>query len=93
MITKKNLDSLESISQKEKFITYDIGLAGVLVTLGYTLLDVDRTNPRKSQFMFRRDEQIDKMVKNYWDNSLNIPARSLVDNLKMLKNRLYSVLE
>lgn len=93
MITKKNLDSPESLNPKEKFITYDIGLAATLVTLGYTLFEVDKTNPRKSQFHFRRDEQIDKMVKNYWDNSLDLPARSLVDNLKMLKNRLYSVLE
>jgi hypothetical protein len=89
MIAKKDPNSLES---NEQFITYDIGLAATLVTLGYNLVDVDKTNPRKSQFMFRRDEQIDKMVNKYWDNSLNLPARSLVDNLKMLKNRLYSVI-
>ncbi len=89
MIAKKDTDTLE---QKEQFITYDIGLASALVTLGYTLFDVDKTNPRKSQFIFRRDEQIDKMVTKYWDNTLNVPARSIVDNLKMLKNRLYSVI-
>jgi hypothetical protein len=89
MIAKKNLESLE---QSDQFITYDIGLAAALVTLGYTLFDVDKTNPRKSQFIFRRDEQIDKMVTKYWDNTLNVPARSIVDNLKMLKNRLYSVI-
>ncbi len=89
MITKKNLESLDS---KEQFITFDIGLASALVTLGYTLFDVDKTNPQKSQFIFKRDEQIDKMVKKYWDNTLTLPARSLIDNLKMLKNRLYSVM-
>ncbi len=88
MITQKNVEQLDS---KEKFITFDIGLASALVTLGYTLFDVDKTNPKKSQFIFKRDEQIDKMVKKYWDNTLTLHARSLVDNLKMLKNRLYSV--
>ena len=92
MIAKKNLESLETLNASEQFITYDIGLAATLVTLGYTLIDVDRTNPRKSQFIFRRDEHIDKMVNKYWDNTLTVPARSIVDNLKMLKNRLYSII-
>lgn len=89
MIAKKEPNSIET---KEQFITYDIGLASALVTLGYTLVDVDKTNPRKSQFIFHRDEQIDKIVNKYWDNTLTLPARSLIDNLKMLKNRLYSVI-
>jgi hypothetical protein len=89
MIHKKDTNSLET---NEQFITFDIGLAAALVTLGYTLFDVDKTNPKKSQFIFKRDEQIDKMVNKYWDNTLTLHARSLVDNLKMLKNRLYSVM-
>lgn len=76
-----------------KFITYDLGLASVLITLGYTLWDIDKTNPQKSQFIFSRDEHLDKMVNQYWDNTLTLPARSLLENQKMLKNRLYSVME
>ncbi len=90
MIPKKNSESLDS---REQFITYDIGLASALITLGYTLWDVDKSNPKKSQFIFRRDEHIEKMINQYWDDKLTLPARSLIDNLKMLKNRLYSVIE
>ncbi len=89
MIVKKDSETLDS---NEQFITYDIGLASALVTLGYTLWDVDKSNPKKSQFIFRRDEHIDKMIKQYWDDKLTLPARSLLDNQKMLKNRLYSVM-
>lgn len=89
MIAKKDSESLDS---NEQFITYDIGLASALVTLGYTLWDVDKSNPKKSQFIFRRDEHIDKMINQYWDDKLTLPARSLLDNQKMLKNRLYSVM-
>ena len=89
MIAKKYNDKLEASDQ---FITYDIGLASALVTLGYELCNVDRTNPKKSQFIFRRDDLIDKMINKYWDNKLTLPARSLIDNQKMLKNRLYSVI-
>jgi len=76
-----------------KFLTYDIGLAAALITLGYTLYKVDKIEQKKSQFIFNRDEQIDKMVNDYWDNKLTLPVRSFYDSLKMLKNRLYSVIE
>jgi hypothetical protein len=89
MIIKKNIEPSGSNVQ---FITYDIGLAAALVTLGYNLWDVDRTNLKKSQFIFNRDEHIDKMINDYWDGKLTLPARSLLDNQKMLKNRLYSVM-
>lgn len=75
----------------EQFITYDLGLAASLVSLGYTLWDIEKSDPKKSQFIFKRDEHLDKMIDEYWDGTLSLPARNLFDNQKMLKNRLYSV--
>ena len=89
MILKKVSEPIEPSVQ---FITYDIGLASALVTLGYTLWDLDKSNLKKSQFIFKRDEHIDKMISDYWDDKLTLHARSLLDNQKMLKNRLYSVI-
>ena len=79
------------LNVSEQFITYDLGLAASLVSLGYTLWDIEKTDPKKSQFIFKRDEQIDKMIGQYWDGTLSLDARTLFDNQKMLKNRLYSV--
>lgn len=76
-----------------KFLTYDLGLAAALITLGYSLHKVDKIGEKKSQFIFNRDEHIDKKVDEYWDDKLTLPVRSFYDNLKMLKNRLYSVME
>lgn len=76
-----------------KFITYDLGLAASLITLGYLLYKIDRIDPKKCQFLFNRDEHIDKKINEYWDDTLLLPARSLLENQKMLKNRLYSVVE
>ncbi|MGV8018291.1 MAG: DUF5659 domain-containing protein [Ignavibacteria bacterium] len=84
--------SANTINDCDKFFTYDIGLAASLFTLGYTMLEVDNQSPKKSRFIFRRDEHIDNMIAQYWDNKLTLPARSLFENLKMLKNRLYSVI-
>lgn len=90
MIVKKNDESQDS---KPQFITYDIGLASTLTTLGYNLIELDKSNYRKCQFIFNRDEHIDQKINEYWDDKLLLPARSLVENQKMLKNRLYSVME
>lgn len=76
-----------------KFLTYDLGLAASLVTLGYTLYDIDKIDQKRSQFIFNRDEHIDRKVNEFWDDILDLPARSLLENQKMLKNRLYSVME
>jgi hypothetical protein len=78
------------ITQKDKFLTFDLGLASALSTLGYELWEIDKTNPRKAQFVFRQDKDIDKAVNDYWNNNLLVNARSIVDNQKMIKNRLYS---
>jgi len=83
-----NADSLNV-----KFLTYDLGLASSLISLGYTLYKIDRIESKRCQFIFDRDEHIDKMVNDFWDDKLILPARSLLENQKMLKNRLYSVIE
>lgn len=76
-----------------KFITYDIGLASALITLGYTLLKIEKIAEKRSQFIFNHDDHIDKMVNDYWGNKLELPIRSFYDNFKMIKNRLYSAVE
>lgn len=84
----KNIDNQNA---SNLFITFDIGLAASLITLGYALKNLDKANEKKCKFIFGRDEHIDKMINEYWSNKLLLPARSVIENLKMLKNRLYSV--
>lgn len=79
------------LNESSIFITFDIGLAASLISLGYALKNIDKANEKKCKFIFGRDEHIDKMINEYWSGKLLLPARSLIDNLKMLKNRLYSV--
>ncbi len=74
----------------EQFLTFDLGLASALTSLGYELLDLDRANPRKVQFIFKRAKGIDKLTEDYWSNRLMVNARTFFDNQKMLKNRIYS---
>jgi len=70
--------------------TFDLGAAASLVTAGFELVSLDKANPRKVQFIFRREVDIDKVVDDYWADRLEVKARAFFDNVKMLKNRIYS---
>ena len=72
------------------FFTYDIGIAAALISKGYQIDHIDRKNPKKVCFKFCSSNYIQETVDLYWNDGLEINARTLLDSLKMLKNRLYS---
>ncbi len=79
-----------SRADNDCFATYDLGCAAALTTADFELLTLDRTNPRKVQFVFRRDADIEKVADAFWADRLEQKSRSYWDNVKNLKNRLYS---
>lgn len=78
------------IIMNQNFSTYDLGLATVLITLGYELLELDRTNPKKVRFVFREEKEIEKVMIDYFNDKIKLPALTLFNNQKNLKNRIYS---
>lgn len=91
-MTKKLIDEkLENFNDRTKrFNTSDLGIAASLVTADFELVALDKINPRKVQFVFRRATGIEKVVDDYWADKLEVKARSYFDNIKMCKNRIYS---
>jgi len=77
-------------SQQKDYFTFDLGAAASLVTAGFELVSLDKTNLRKVQFIFHREVGIEKVVDDYWTSKLEVKARAFFDNIKMLKNRIYS---
>ena len=77
---------------KERFATFDLGLAASLASLDYEIIDLDKQNPRKVKFIFSRSPDLNKAVKGYFSGKLMVSARSMFENIKMLKNRIYSTL-
>jgi len=74
----------------QEFSTFDLGLATVLVTLGYELLELEKSNPKKVRFIFKREENIEQIMNDFWNDKIKLPAQTLFNNQKMLKNRIYS---
>ena len=86
---RKQLDD-NQLNTSDVLPISDLGCATALATAGFELLTLDRTNPRKVRFVFKLDEGIEKVADDFWADRLEVKARSFFDNLKMLKNRLYS---
>jgi len=76
--------------QTNYFYTFDLGCSAALISAGFELVSLDKTNVRKVQFIFHREIGIEKVVDDYWADRLEIKARAFFDNVKMLKNRIYS---
>jgi hypothetical protein len=78
------------LDQNQYFATFDLGCSAALITEGFELVSLIRDNPKKVQFIFLRTKNIEKCVDDYFACRLLVGARSLFDNTKMLKNRIYS---
>src|SRR3970040_1788032 len=73
------------------FTTYDLGVSTALLCAGFLLLSVDKnSNSRKALFVFQKSDGIEDVADRYFSDRLEVKARSFFDNLKALKNKLYS---
>jgi hypothetical protein len=72
------------------FTTHDLGCSTALLCAGFELLDVEKSNPKKALFIFRRKIGIENIADKYFADKLEVKARSFFDNLKALKNKLYN---
>jgi len=87
-MTKKLNDN--SDNQIDNFSTFDLGCSAALVSVGFELISLDKQNPRKVLFIFAKKAGIDQTVNDYFSGKLKVSARTLFDNTKMLKNKIYS---
>jgi len=78
------------ISVKDCFATTDLNLASVLLSLNYTLDCIDKREPQKATFIFLRQDDLDEVIQSFWARALKLEPLSVLTNLKLLKNRLYS---
>jgi hypothetical protein len=67
----------------------DLALAAAL-SLWYPIEAIDRSNPYKAQFLFKRDESLDELVETYWRGELKVNPQAYFNQLKIIKTRLYS---
>ncbi len=77
-------------SEEELFSTHDLALSSSLLSLGFTLCDLDFTDPKKATFIFVENEEVQLAIQDYWDGKLRVNPRTYFNTLKDLKSRLYT---
>lgn len=71
------------------YATSDLGLATTL-SLFYSLEAIDRTNPHKAQFLFKRSENLNQLIEAFWKKEIKVDPQTYFAQLKVLKARLYA---
>lgn len=78
----------EILKEKDFYKTADLALA-TAIFLFYPLEAIDRQNPRKSQFLFKRDAELDELIDSYWRGELKVAPQEYFNALRVIKARLY----
>ncbi len=76
-------------TDKPVFTTSDLALV-TAISLSYPIETIEKQNPRKAQFIFIRNKQLDELVDKYWKKELLVEPRQYFDQLKAIKTQLYS---
>ncbi len=77
--------------QDNTFCTSSLHLGATLECLGYQILQLDRTDPKRIVFCFdTKKHGLEEAVQGFWDGSLRLPPNTLFTHEKNLKSRIYN---
>ncbi len=71
-----------------EFSSSDFGLV-VTLSLYYPIASIDKRNPHRAVFNFKRDVGMDDIVAGYWARTLQIEPQLLFAQIKNVRTRLY----
>ncbi len=77
------------LTTTDYYSTSDLALVAA-ISLYFPLEAIDRQNPHKALFLFKRQEQLDQLIESYWRGELQVEPQNYFNQLKNIKARLYS---
>lgn len=81
MITK-------TLKENNLYRTTDLALA-TAISLFYPIEAIDRQNPRKAYFVFKRERGLNELIEKYWRGELRVDPKTYFYALREIKARLY----
>ena len=82
---------MEKVEQTKIYETTDLALISVLLlSLPDSLAAVDRSNPHRVVFRFKKSDKLDQLVSRFWGRKLKVEPREFFDGIKIAKARIYS---
>ena len=72
----------------EYYISSDLGLSTTL-SLFTKIEKIDKANPRKVRFFFKKDKKLDEIVNKYWNKKLRVDPLAYYMQIRSMKNMIY----
>ncbi len=60
------------------------------ISLFHPIDSIDRKDPHKVIFIFKKDRAIDQLISAYWRKELKVEPQQFFYQLKVIKSRLYA---
>lgn len=79
----------ENLKVNDYYSTPDLALATVL-SLSFPIEAIDKQNPHKALFLFKREQGLDHLIEAYWRRELTVEPQAFFGQLKNIKARLYA---
>lgn len=76
------------LRDEDFYRTSDFYLAAA-IAVSVPLAAVDRTNPRRTAFIFARSQELDDLIGEYHKETLRIKPQAFSTSIRALKTRLY----
>ena len=93
-MTKKTKDGQPQDSPLDDptnyFYSHDIALVAYLLCQNFELAGLDKAMKTKVLFILKKSDEIDAEVKKYWDFKSSVDAQSYFNQIKRLKNQIFS---
>lgn len=77
-------------NENSKFETRDFYLSAFLLSQGFKLLDINRSDPRKVLFIFQDKESRQSLIEDFLFGRIKANPKDFVVAIKELKQLLYS---
>jgi hypothetical protein len=78
------------LKENDFYKTTDLALAGVLYVSGYPIEAMDRHNPSRTVFIFKRNEFTDDIVRLFLTHGAKVDPLTYFNALKEIKTQLYN---
>lgn len=72
------------------FYSHDIALVAYLLCQDFELVGLDKAVRNKILFIIKRRDDLDLEIKKYWDFKSSVDAQSYFNQIKRLKNQIFS---
>ena len=77
------------MNKENYFKTSDLALIS-FISLHLPIESVDRTNPKRTEFVFESSEKLDALVDSFWRRETKVEPVQYFSQIKVIKTRIYS---